>query len=103
MGIDFFNPAKLVLESGSSRQEVKLTDNQNPVKPEVLPSVPESYNLMANGAVAVWDYHLTNYDKAGNVRVYPEKTTFDLDASDDPYGIIARMQKFLKMVRVKLL
>ena len=41
------NPAKLVLESGSSRQEVKLTDNQNPVKPEVLPSVPESYNLMA--------------------------------------------------------
>lgn len=77
------NPAKLVLESGSSRQEVKLTDNQNPVKPEVLPSVPESYNLMANGAVAVWDYHLTNYDKAGNVRVYPEKTTFDLDASDE--------------------
>ncbi len=42
---------------------------------------------MANGAVAVWDYHLTNYDEAGNVRVYPEKTTFDLDASDEsiPY------------------
>ncbi|WP_418441871.1 hemoblobin-interacting domain-containing protein [Anaerotignum lactatifermentans] len=52
-----------------------------------MASVPESYNLMANGAVAVWDYHLTNYDEAGNVRVYPEKTTFDLDASDEsiPY------------------
>ena len=81
------NPAKLVLESENSKQEVKLTNNQNPEKPEVLASVPESYNLMANGAVAVWDYHLTNYDEAGNVRVYPEKTTFDLDASDEsiPY------------------
>lgn len=81
------NPAKLVLESGNSKQEVKLTNNQNPEKPEVLASVPESYNLMANGAVAVWDYHLTNYDEDGNVRVYPEKTTFDLDASDEsiPY------------------
>lgn len=81
------NPAKLVLESGNSKQEVKLTNNQNPEKPEVLASVPESYNLMANGAVAVWDYHLTNYDEAGDVRVYPEKTTFDLDASDEsiPY------------------
>ena len=81
------NPAKLVLESGNSKQEVKLTNNQNPKKPEVLASVPESYNLMANGAVAVWDYHLTNYDEDGNVRVYPEKTTFDLDASDEsiPY------------------
>ena len=81
------NPAKLVLESGNSKQEVKLTNNQSPEKPEVLASVPESYNLMANGAVAVWDYHLTNYDEAGNVRVYPEKTTFDLDASDEsiPY------------------
>lgn len=30
---------------------------------------------------------MTNYDEAGNVRVYPEKTTFDLDASDEsiPY------------------
>lgn len=81
------NPAKLVLESGSSKQEVTLTNNQNPEKPEVMASVPESYNLMANGAVAAWDYHLTNYDEAGNVRVYPEKTTFDLDASDEsiPY------------------
>ena len=81
------NPAKLVLESGNSKQEVKLTNNQNPEKPEVLASVPESYNLMANGAVAVWDYHLTNYDEAGVVRVYPKKTTFDLDASDEsiPY------------------
>ena len=81
------NPAKLVLESGNSKQEVKLTNNQNPEKPEVLASVPESYNLMANGAVAVWDYHLTNYDEAGYVRVYPKKTTFDLDASDEsiPY------------------
>ena len=80
-------PAKLVLESGNSKQEVKLTDNQNPKEPEVLASVPESYNLMANGAVAVWDYHLTNYDEAGVVRVYPKKTTFDLDASDEsiPY------------------
>ena len=81
------NPAKLVLESRNRTHAVKLTNNQSPEKPEVLASVPESYNLMANGTVAVWDYHLTNYDEAGNVRVYPEKTTFDLGASDEsiPY------------------
>ncbi|WP_418441869.1 S-layer homology domain-containing protein [Anaerotignum lactatifermentans] len=30
------NPAKLVLESGNSKQEVKLTNNQNPEKPESI-------------------------------------------------------------------
>ena len=77
------NPAYLVLKSGDKQQEIKLTDNVNPEAPVLLSEVPESYNLMANGAVAVWDYHLTNYDAAGNVRIYPEKTTFDLNAEDE--------------------
>lgn len=81
------NPGRIVLESGGNRQEVKLTDNPNPAKPKVLPELPESYNIIANGAVSVWDYHLTNYDKAGNERIYPKKTTFDLDTKDEtiPY------------------
>ena len=33
--------------------------------------------VLAHGAVAAWDYHLTNYDKEGNVRTKPTKTTFD--------------------------
>ena len=43
--------------------------------------------ILTHGAVAVWDYHLTNYDKEGNVRVNPAKTTFSLteEANAHPY------------------
>lgn len=43
--------------------------------------------ILTHGPVAVWDYHLTNYDKEGNVRVNPAKTTFSLteEANAHPY------------------
>ena len=43
--------------------------------------------ILTHGAVAVWDYHQTNYDKEGNVRVNPAKTTFSLteEANAHPY------------------
>lgn len=37
--------------------------------------------VLAHGAVAVWDYHLTNYDTDGNIRTEPKTTTFDLNKS----------------------
>lgn len=37
--------------------------------------------VLAHGAVAVWDYHLTNYDTEGNIRTEPKTTTFDLNKS----------------------
>ena len=39
----------------------------------------ETYYFLTNGPVYVWDYHLTNYDAAGQVRVKPGKTTFSPD------------------------
>lgn len=37
--------------------------------------------VLTHGAVAVWDYHLTNYDTDGNIRKEPKTTTFDLNKS----------------------
>lgn len=43
--------------------------------------------VWAHGAVAAWDYYLTNYDKDGNVRINPTRTTFNLteEANAHPY------------------
>lgn len=37
--------------------------------------------VLTHGAVAIWDYHLTNYDTDGNIRTEPKTTTFDLNKS----------------------
>lgn len=37
--------------------------------------------VLTHGAVAIWDYHLTNYDTDGNIRKEPKTTTFDLNKS----------------------
>lgn len=37
--------------------------------------------VLTHGAVAIWDYHLTNYDTEGNIRKEPKTTTFDLNKS----------------------
>lgn len=37
--------------------------------------------VLTHGAVAVWDYHLTNYDTDGNIRKEPKTTTFNLNKS----------------------
>ena len=34
--------------------------------------------ILAHGSVSVFDYYLDNYDENGNVRITPQKTTFDL-------------------------
>ena len=45
--------------------------------------------LMGHDALYTWDYHLTNYDEDGNIRVSPEKTTFALPGEAQDSGIPA--------------
>ncbi len=46
-------------------------------------------DLMGHDSLYVWDYHLINYDKNGNIRVTPEKTTFALPGDRQDSGIPA--------------
>lgn len=71
------NPAQLVATSAGESQTDTLSNNASPKKPEVVTDSAPDY-MIAHGAVAVWDYHLTNYDKDGNVRIEPSKTTFNI-------------------------
>lgn len=71
------NPAQLTATSEGESQTDTLSDNASPKKPEVVTDSAPDY-MIAHGAVAVWDYHLTNYDKDGNVRIEPSKTTFNI-------------------------
>lgn len=72
-----WNPTKLVITKGSQTQTVTLSDNANATKPQAG-TVAGDYYFLANGPVYVWDYHLTNYDAAGKVRVAPATTQFSL-------------------------
>ena len=72
-----WNPAKLVITKGSQSQTVTLSNNANPSKP-AEGTVADTYYFLANGPVYVWDYHLTNYDAAGQPRVAPATTQFSL-------------------------
>ena len=72
-----WNPAKLVITKGSQSQTVTLSKNTNPTTP-TAGTVAGTYYFLANGPVYVWDYHLTNYDAAGKVRVAPETTQFSM-------------------------
>lgn len=80
------NPAQLTATSEGESQTDTLSNNTNPTKPTVEKDTAPDY-MIAHGPVAVWDYHLTNYDKDGNVRIEPSKTTFNISgetASDVP-------------------
>lgn len=44
-------------------------------------------DLMGHDSLYIWDYHLTNYDKNGNIRATPEKTTFALPGDRQDSGI----------------
>ena len=54
-----------------------LSQTANPATPTVGQKA-DAYYFLANGPVYVWDYHLTNYDAAGKVRVAPATTQFSL-------------------------
>lgn len=64
--------------SDGKEQGVKVGKGSSAELPErgSLDSAPSA--ILTNGSVSVFDYWLDNYDKDGNVRVRPEKTTFHL-------------------------
>ncbi len=64
--------------SDGKEQGVKVGKGSMAESPErgSLDSAPSA--ILTNGPISVFDYWLDNYDKDGNVRVRPEKTTFHL-------------------------
>ena len=69
-------PKQVVIKSGDKTQTITLSGNGTASVYTSAGKYLPDY-ILAHGAVAAWDYHLTNYDKDGNPRVQPAKTTFD--------------------------
>ncbi|WP_024345126.1 hemoblobin-interacting domain-containing protein [Lacrimispora indolis] len=69
----------VIRASDGKTQEVKIGNSVSTEAPEMgsLGSAPSA--ILTNGSISVFDYWLDNYDKDGNVRVSPEKTTFRLN------------------------
>ena len=72
--------AELVVTSGEETQTVALGGSAS--APQLVEAGTPDYFLL-NGPVYVWDYHLTNYDDAGNIRVAPARTTMSLGAQPE--------------------
>ncbi len=78
-------PKQVVIKSGDKTQTINLNGSGAAsvyARTQYLPKY-----VWAHGAVAAWDYYLTNYDKDGNVRINPARTTFNLteEANAHPY------------------
>ncbi|RHT24682.1 hemoblobin-interacting domain-containing protein [Clostridium sp. AM33-3] len=78
------NPGSITaMDQEGHAQTVSLGGSQNDsgtiqVRKHTAPSA-----FLAHGSVNVWDYHLTNYDDHGQVRVKPSTTTFSLGQKKD--------------------
>lgn len=78
------NPGSITaMDPEGHTQTVSLGGSQNgsgmiQVRKHTAPSA-----FLAHGSVNVWDYHLTNYDDHGQVRVKPSTTTFSLGQKKD--------------------
>ena len=79
-------PKQVVIKSGDKTQTINLNGSGAASVYTGTGKYLPDY-ILTHGPVAVWDYHLTNYDKEGNVRVNPAKTTFSLteEANAHPY------------------
>lgn len=53
---------------------------------ETVNAAPSKILTFTN--MPVWDYHKTNYDNQGNVRLKPEKTTFNLNGKEEKHSYI---------------
>ncbi|WP_333649519.1 hemoblobin-interacting domain-containing protein [Lacrimispora sp.] len=65
-------------DSDGKEQKVKIGNGSASGVSDMgnLDSAPSA--ILTNGPISVFDYHLDNYDRDGNVRIHPEKTTFYL-------------------------
>ena len=78
-------PKQVVIKSGGKTQTINLNGSGAASVYAGTQYLPKY--VWAHGAVAAWDYYLTNYDKDGNVRINPTRTTFNLteEANAHPY------------------
>ena len=78
-------PKQVVIKSGGKTQTINLNGSGAASVYTGTQYLPKY--VWAHGAVAAWDYYLTNYDKDGNVRINPARTTFNLteEANAHPY------------------
>lgn len=72
-------PKQVVIKSGDKTQTINLNGSGAASVYTGKQYLPQ--RVLTHGAVAVWDYHLTNYDTDGNIRTEPKTTTFDLNKS----------------------
>lgn len=72
------NPGSVTLTSGGRTQTISLGAAQANAVYTGEDYLPDYF--IKHGPLAMWDYYLTNYDDAGNVRVLPAKTTFGTSA-----------------------
>ena len=71
-------PGSVTLTSGGRTQTISLGTAQANAVYTGEDYLPDYF--IKHGPLAMWDYYLTNYDDAGNVRVLPAKTTFGTSA-----------------------
>ena len=78
-------PKQVVIKSGDKTQTINLNGSGAASVYAGTQYLPKY--VWAHGAVAAWDYYLTNYYKDGNVRINPARTTFNLteEANAHPY------------------
>lgn len=78
-------PKQVVIKSSDKTQTINLNGSGAASVYAGTQYLPKY--VWAHGAVAAWDYYLTNYDKDGNVRINPARTTFNLteEANAHPY------------------
>ena len=78
-------PKQVVIKSGDKTQTINLNGSGAASVYAGTQYLPKY--VWVHGAVAAWDYYLTNYDKDGNVRINPARTTFNLteEANAHPY------------------
>lgn len=71
-------PGSVTLTSGAKTQTISLGTAQANAVYTGEDYLPDYF--IKHGPLDLWDYYLTNYDNAGNVRVLPSKTTFGTSA-----------------------
>lgn len=71
-------PGSVTLTSGAKTQTISLGTAAEGAVYTGEDYLPDYF--IKHGPLALWDYYLTNYDNAGNVRVLPAKTTFGTSA-----------------------
>ena len=71
-------PGSVTLTSGAKTQTISLGTAAEGAVYTDEDYLPDYF--IKHGPLDLWDYYLTNYDNAGNVRVLPSKTTFGTTA-----------------------